>query len=92
MVAIFGGAEVPCARYATYGAQDLSYAILGALGIGWGCLLANHGAIACGETLAKAIWRAEELEALAQQVLIASQLGDPVILDAEEIARVSQTI
>ena len=50
MIVIFGGNEVRCAPYATFGTDELSSNVVGAIGQGWGCLMANHGMLACGET------------------------------------------
>ena len=51
------------------------------------CLLANHGMIATGPDLAKALWLAVEMESLCRQYAIALQVGTPVILSDDEIAR-----
>lgn len=88
MVAISGGPTVRVARYATYGTQALSDAALEALQGRHCCLLAHHGMIATGPNLARAMWVAVELEALARQYLLALQLGPPPILPDDEIARV----
>ena len=85
MVAAFGGANVRCSDYALFGSQALSDAALQALEDRWACLLANHGAIALGETLDKALWRASELETLARQYVLSMQAGGPVLLSASEI-------
>lgn len=52
------------------------------------CLLANHGVIALGPNLAKALWLANEVEILAKQYSIASQYGKPVILTEKEMNRI----
>lgn len=88
MVAISGGPTVRVGRYATYGTQELSDAALEALEGRHCCLLAHHGMIATGPTLARAMWVAVELEALARQYLLALQLGTPPVLPDDEIARV----
>ncbi len=89
MVAVFGGNDVRCSGYARYGTPELSKEALTALIDRTACLLANHGTIAIGDSLAKAMWRAVELETLARQYTHALQLpGGPVILDDEEIAGV----
>ena len=49
------------------------------------CLLANHGMVAGGRGLEQAMWRAVELETLARQYHLASQMGEPVILSKEEM-------
>ena len=88
MIAAAGGPTVRCAPYATYGTEELSKNALKALKGRQCCLLANHGSIACGPTLRKAFWLACELETLARQYFLSRQLGDPVILPDDEIARV----
>ena len=85
MVAAFGGADVRCADYALFGTQALSDAALHALDGRKACLLANHGAITLGRTLADAAALAVELEILARQYLMSLQAGGPVLLSAAEI-------
>ena len=85
MVAAFGGNDVRCSGYSTYGTEDLAAMALEAMADRSACLLANHGMIAAGESLDKAMWRAVELETLARQYCQALQLGEPVILSDEEI-------
>jgi hypothetical protein len=48
MITAFGGAEVRCARYATFGTPDLAASAVEALKDRTACLLANHGMIAVG--------------------------------------------
>ena len=86
MVAAFGGTDVRCSDYATYGTAELSRHALTALEGRSACLLANHGMIALGSTLEKAMWRAVELETIARQYWHALQIGGPVILDDAAIA------
>lgn len=88
MVAATGGKKIRCAQYATFGTQQLSDNALIALGHRRSCLLANHGVISLGADLAQALWLANEVEILAKQYVIASQLGKPIILDDEEMDRV----
>lgn len=86
MIAAAGGPTIRCAKYATYGTRELSNNALVALEDRDACLLANHGVIACGANLGRALWLAGEIEALAQQYILAKRFGDPVILSDEEIA------
>ena len=88
MIAAAGGSSIRCAPYATYGTQELSDHALAALEGRSACLLANHGMIATGPTLAKAMWLAVEVEALARQYFLTLQIGGPVVLDDAEIDRV----
>ena len=86
MVAAFGGTDVRCAPYATFGTPELAAHALAALQGRNACLLANHGMIVVGSSLAKAMWLAVELEAIAEQYCLALQLGQPVVLSEAEIA------
>ena len=86
MIAAFGGTDVRCSGYATFGTAALSRLALDALDGRTACLLANHGMIALGETLEKALWRAGELETLARQYHLALAIGGPVLLSDAEIA------
>ncbi|GJE17848.1 class II aldolase/adducin family protein [Methylobacterium marchantiae] len=87
MIAAAGGPTIRCAPYSPYGTEELSVAAVAALEDRLGCLLANHGMIATGRTLAKALWLAVEMEALCRQYAVALQIGQPVILSDAEIAR-----
>lgn len=62
MIAAFGGNDVRCADYATYGTSELSDNVLKALTGRTACLLANHGSISLGKNLKTAMWRAVELK------------------------------
>jgi L-fuculose-phosphate aldolase len=90
MIAMAGGHDVRCAGYATFGTPELAANAVRALEGRKAVLLANHGVIALGASLAGAWAIAFEVENLAGQYLdiLASGL-EPVILDAEEMARVS---
>lgn len=88
MVAAFGGPDVRCAPYATFGTKELSDHALAGLKDRHAVLLANHGAIACGADLAEALWRMTELETLAKMYHLALAVGKPAILPEDEIERV----
>lgn len=87
MIAAAGGPTIRCAPYAPYGTEELSVAAVAALDNRLGCLLANHGMIAIGSNLTKALWLAVEMEALCRQYAAALQVGKPIILSDAEIAR-----
>lgn len=86
MIAAFGGSTVECARYETFGTPELSDAIRVAMIDRNACLLANHGMIATGPDLDKAMWSAVELETLARQYWHAKMAGGMVVLPDEEMA------
>jgi L-fuculose-phosphate aldolase len=88
MIAAAGGPNVRIAPYATYGTKALSDSALAALEGRACCLLANHGMIATGPTLKRAMWLAVELETLAHQYYLTLCIGDPQILSDVEIAHV----
>lgn len=85
MIAAFGGDSVRCAPYATFGTAELAALALAALEDRRACLLANHGMIVVGRTLAHAMWLAVELEALARQYHQSLLIGGPHILSAAEL-------
>ena len=86
MIAAAGGPTIRCADYQTFGTQALSKEALLALEDRMACLLANHGLIACGPSLRKALWLAIEVETLAHQYVVARSIGTPVVLDDDEIS------
>ena len=88
MIAAFGGNTVRCADYATFGTPELSENILAAMTDRSACLLANHGMIAGGESLEKAMWAAVELETLSKQYYHAKLFGNMVVLPDDEMDRV----
>ena len=85
MVAVAGGDRILCAPYATYGTETLAKNVVKALGERRACLIANHGAIAVGESLRKAYDLAWEVETLSAQYARARQLGRPRLLSAREM-------
>jgi L-fuculose-phosphate aldolase len=90
MMAAFGGSDIRCASYARYGTAKLSELALTALEGRYGCLLANHGMIAVGTNLDKAMWLAVELETIARQYYLSLALGSPYLLSEAEIQEAAQ--
>ena len=90
MIAAAGGPDIRCAPYATYGTAELSAHAVTALEDRNACLLAHHGMIATGASLARALWLAIEVEGLAAQYLDCLKIGEPPLLTVEEIERVRQ--
>jgi len=88
MVAVSGRDRVPCVPYHTFGTEALAAAVAAGLAGGNACLLANHGLLTCGHSLAAALRVAVEIESLCGTYLAALAAGDPVLLDAAEMARV----
>jgi len=88
MIGAFGGADVPLVDYALFGSTALARMATQALRDRSACLLANHGAITTGDSLARALWRMEELENLARVYLLAKASGTPNILTSQQMAEV----
>ena len=88
MVAMAGGHDIKCAKYATYGTRELSKNILKALKLRKACLISNHGQIAFEENLPKAFELAEEVENLSLQYITSLKLGKPIILSLNEMKKV----
>jgi L-fuculose-phosphate aldolase len=86
MIAAFGGPTIRCTAYAPYGTQELSDLAVEGLRDRHGVLLGQHGMVVTGRNLGQAMWRAVELETLAQMYVIAKSIGSPHILPDEEIA------
>jgi L-fuculose-phosphate aldolase len=84
MIALLGGDTIRCAKYATFGTQELSDNVLLALKDRKACLLANHGMIAAGTDLAEAFRNTVEVESLSEMYLRALQAGEPVLLSEQE--------
>ena len=88
MVAMAGGHDIKCAKYATFGTRELSKNILKALKGRKACLISNHGQIAFEENLPKAFELAEEVENISLQYITSLKLGKPKILSVNEMKKV----
>lgn len=90
MIALGGGDDIPCSAYATFGTQDLALAAVVALEGRRACLLANHGVVALGTTLAAAETLARDVENLAGEYLDLLAAGlEPVLLTPAEMLAVT---
>ncbi len=87
MIAAVGGPSIRCTPYVTFGTPELAKLVLKALDGRSACLLANHGMIATGPSLEKAMWLAVEVETLARQYFNTLSIGGPELLSDEEIER-----
>ena len=88
MVAVAGGSRVPLVGYHTFGTEALSQAVAEGLREVQACLLANHGLVAAGTTLAQAMKITVEIEALCESYLKALAVGEPVLLSEAQMAEV----
>ena len=78
---------VPLVPFGTPSTSDLADQVSAAIGSAHALLLANHGAIAVGETLWRAWERMETLEQFARIALVARLLGGQTELAPEAVAR-----
>lgn len=88
MIAAFGGYDVPIAPYALFGSEVLAELVAKAMRQRDGCLMASHGATVVGESLARAMWRMDELENLSRIYLLSQTRGKPAILSHAEMDQV----
>lgn len=82
----FAGKKVPVAGYGPPGSEALAELAVDALGQEHdACLLQNHGVMALGEDADTALETAEMVEFVAQVHYQASAIGDPVIMDDDDL-------
>jgi ribulose-5-phosphate 4-epimerase/fuculose-1-phosphate aldolase len=84
------GGDVPVAPYRMSGSPEFAALVADTLGAGSAVIWGNHGAMVVGTTLALTFSTAHALEDSAQVYTIAKQLGNPVPLPADEVARLRE--
>lgn len=84
LIAVSGGDNVRCAKYATFGTDELAQNAYDAMLDRYAVFLANHGMIAGAKDLANAFGKAEEIELCSEIYYRAKSIGEPVMLDKEE--------
>ena len=89
-VAEFGGEDVRCAPYATFGTPALAKFATDAIAGRTACLLANHGMICHEADVESCLSAAVRLEALCRQYLLACAAGQPRLLSRAEMAAALQ--
>ncbi|MBZ0296369.1 MAG: L-ribulose-5-phosphate 4-epimerase [Anaerolineae bacterium] len=84
----FGG-PIPCGGFALIGGEEIGQVVVETLANqnSPACLLQNHGVFATGATAEKAVQAAVMTEDNAAIVWTALQIGQPLPIDAEDIAR-----
>lgn len=92
MVGMAGGKDIPCVPYAMFGTAELADYVASGLRERDACLMANHGQIVCGTSLAKALELALEVETLSEQYYKLLVLGDVHILDDAEMSKVTDRL
>jgi len=85
MIAGFGGNDVRCAPYVTFGTPELAALAVVAMRGRNACLLANHGMVVFGRDTKHALTQAVLLETLCRQYLMARAAGTVRLLTPEEM-------
>lgn len=85
MIAVTGDKEVRCAKYASYGTEELAKNCFKTMKNSRACLLANHGVTTIGENIDIAYSVLAQVEYIANLYILASSIGEPVVLDEKEI-------
>lgn len=88
MVAVAGGDSVPLVPYATFGSEELSRGVAAVLQDRDACLLAHHGLVSAGPTLAGAMKVMLEVESLCEVYLKALAVSEPALLSQAQMAEV----
>lgn len=86
----YAGKDVRCADYASFGTVELAENAFRAMEDRKAVLLANHGLLAGAKDLKNAFNIAEEIEFCAEVYYRAKSIGEPVILDDAEMARMGE--
>ncbi len=89
MIAL-AGKDVRCAKYATFGTQELAENAFEAMKDRNAVLLGNHGLLAVSTDLPNAFNTAEEIEFCAEMYYRAKCVGEPFILPDDEMALMAE--
>ena len=85
--AVIGLGRIELASYATPGTSEVPQAVKEKIMCSDVMLLANHGAVAVGDSLIQAYYRMESLEQVAKITLTAKLLGNVNVLNEEQQAK-----
>ena len=87
LIGVSGGESVRCAKYATYGTDELAENVYEAMEDRNAVFLANHGLITGATTLSSAFSKAEEIELCAEVYYRAKSIGEPKIIPTDEVEK-----
>ena len=83
----YAGLDVPCADYASFGSSELAELTFAAMTERYAVLMANHGLLTGGQDILNAFNIAEQIEHCAEVYVKARAIGEPVILEEEEMKK-----
>lgn len=79
------GKKIVCTDYKIYGSPEIAEEAYKKMGNNHGILLANHGLLATGGSIASALSIATEIEWICKLYVYANVVGKPVILNDEQM-------
>ena len=88
MIAEFGGKDIKCSKYATFGSEKLSKYVNKVLHNRKGCLIANHGQITMASNLEEALDLSVALEKLSEQYYFLRITEKTKLLSEQEMRKV----
>ena len=88
MVAEFGGNDVKCAKYATFGTKELARNIIQVMKNRNACLISNHGQLTMGQNIESALHLSIALEKLSKQYYFCSLKKNFNVLGNKEMEKV----
>ena len=88
MVAEFGGNNIKCSKYATFGSEKLSKYVNKVLYKRKGCLIANHGQVTIGNNLEEAVDLSIALEKLSEQFYYLWITKQTKLLSGQEMRKI----
>lgn len=86
----YAGKDVRCAEYASFGTSELATNAFEGMKDRQAVFLANHGLLAGANNIATSFAIAEEIEFCCEVYLKAKAVGEPVILDDNEMAHMAE--
>ena len=86
-IVYFLGGDIPVAEKAIPGTPEVGENCVKVLKDRYGCLMANHGALAIGDTLARAYTRAVYIEDAARAYALALRNGPVYVIESAEIEK-----
>ena len=87
-IVYFLGGEIPVAEGAIPGTDAVGENCVKVLKDRYGCLMGNHGALAVGDTLARAYTRAVYIEDAAKAYSLALGHGPVRVIDPRDVDRI----
>jgi len=85
----FGG-SIPLGEFAPIGGEEIGREVVRSIGDSKAILMKNHGVFTIGDTAQAALKAAVMVEDVARTMFYAFQLGEPLEISSEDVARLHQ--